>query len=122
MKQKTSKYQGLVLKTLHEEEYIFKGGTHKVGQLLDTSYYDIIQAFGSPTYYGSGDNKVQMTWVIEVQSDNGVETMEIYDWKTYDMKYTINSLDSWSIGGTSRSNPYILNAFVESTKRKECLI
>lgn len=128
MNQKTSEYQGLVLKTLHQDEFthlpdrLYTGGTHKVGQLTETTYCDIIQAFGSPTYYGSGDDKTQMTWVIEIESEEGREIMEIYDWKTYDMHYTINTLDKWSIGGTNRSNPYILKAFVESSKRKLTLI
>jgi hypothetical protein len=44
--------------------------------------------------------------------------MEIYDWKTYDLDYTINSLTRWSIGGRNNNNPFILHAFIESIKAK----
>ncbi|MHA1288771.1 MAG: hypothetical protein ACTSPB_15360 [Candidatus Thorarchaeota archaeon] len=119
MANKVSEYQGLRLKTLADHEVSFVGGTHKIGELFNTTYADLVDAFGQPSLYGSGDNKVQVTWVIEVQSEDGVETMEIYDWKTYDLDYTINSLSRWSIGGTSKNNPYILNAFVSNSQRKQ---
>jgi len=120
MANKVSKYQGLRLKTLTEDEYTWAmmGGTHKISEIVNTTYSDLVDAFGLPTMHGSGDNKVQMTWVIEVESEDGVETMEIYDWKTYDLNYTINSLTRWSIGGTNKNNPFILHAFIESTKAK----
>ena len=37
------------------------------------------------------------TWVVTF----GNRVYTIYDWKTYDREYTINELNTWSIGGVS---------------------
>ena len=82
MANKVSEYQGLRLKTLTKDEYTWMGGTHKISEIVNTTYSDLVDAFGFPTMHGSGDNKVQMTWVIEVESEDGIETIEIYPFET----------------------------------------
>ena len=71
-------------------------GTHLQGYLHNTKYSDLIEAFGQPTFNrASGDGKVHYQWVFDF---NG-ETFTLYDWKTYDVEYTINELTTWNIGG-----------------------
>tara|TARA_R110000772_G_scaffold62600_2_gene140680 strand:- start:1355 stop:1678 length:324 start_codon:yes stop_codon:yes gene_type:complete len=75
-------------------------GTYKVGSLTEISYWDLKKAFGEPTYSTpSGDDKVQKEWVFEFEDKN----FTIYDWKTYDERYTVEELRTWSIGGKSSS-------------------
>ena len=78
--------------------------THKVGSLYDITYYDLVAILGEPTYKtASADDKVQKEWVLEFEG----AYFTIYDWKTYDQDYTINSLTTWSIGGTAHSTPWM---------------
>ena len=72
-------------------------GTHKVATLHNTTYRELLDIFGSSTYYpeDSGDGKVKFEWVLF----NGKEVFTVYDWKTYDEDYTRNELTTWSIGG-----------------------
>lgn len=70
-------------------------GTSKTNILRGVTYYELFSALGQPTYNEvSADNKCQLEWVIEWQD----EVYTIYDWKTYDREYTINELNTWSIG------------------------
>jgi len=70
-------------------------GTSKSGNLFNTKYVDLIEAFGQPTFdQESGDGKVNFEWVFDFNGD----TFTIYDWKTWDAEYTKNELTSWSIG------------------------
>lgn len=84
-------------------------GTHKLASLQNVGFTDLVQMFGSPTFKEpSGDNKVQVEWVIK--HDNSVYT--IYDWKTYDVIYTLEELDTWSIGGKGAvSDKFISDVF-----------
>lgn len=78
--------------------------THKVGSLYDITYYDLVAILGEPTYKtASADDKVQKEWVLEFEG----AYFTIYDWKTYDQDYTINSLTTWSVGGTAHSTPWM---------------
>lgn len=83
-------------------------GTYLVGR-INLNYSEIVNLIGYPTHQSpSGDNKVQKEWVVEF--DNQIFT--IYDWKTYDVNYTVNQLDTFHIGGTSDSTElieYLLN-------------
>ena len=70
-------------------------GTFKTNTLRGVTYYELFNALGQPTYNeASEDNKCQLEWVVEWQD----EIYTIYDWKTYDREYTINELNTWSIG------------------------
>lgn len=79
------------------------GGSYKVGSLQGVSYWDLKNTFGQPTFdEPSGDDKVQKEWVFDF---NG-ETFTIYDWKTYDERYTVEQLNTWSIGGTTQPTEF----------------
>lgn len=70
-------------------------GTYKTNTLRGVTYYELFNTLGQPTYNeASEDDKCQLEWVIEWQD----EVYTIYDWKTYDREYTINELNTWSIG------------------------
>lgn len=70
-------------------------GTSKSGTLRGVTYLELLSTLGNPTYNEvSSDDKVQVEWVIEWDD----EIYTIYDWKTYDREYTINELNTWSIG------------------------
>lgn len=78
-------------------------GTYKVGSLQGVSYWDLKNTFGTPTLdEASADDKVQKEWVFEF---NG-EIFTIYDWKTYDERYTVEELDVWSIGGKTSPHEF----------------
>lgn len=72
-------------------------GTSLKGYLLDTTYIDLCDAFGEPTYMpeDSGDGKIHFEWVFDF---NG-ETFTLYDWKTYDEEYSLTELTKWNVGG-----------------------
>ena len=73
-------------------------GFGKVDTLRGVKYFELISALGEPTlkYHEEGD-KSTCTWVVTF----GNRVYTIYDWKTYDREYTINELNTWSIGGVS---------------------
>lgn len=83
---------------LQDTEYtldVITGASFK-GYLHNTKYSDLIKTFGPPTFnQESGDGKIQFEWVFEYNGD----TFTLYDWKTYDVEYTINELTTWNIGG-----------------------
>ena len=64
-------------------------------------FTDLYQTLGEPTFKpeDSGDGKIQYEWVIEYKGD----IFTIYDWKTYDERYTVEELNTWSIGGKTSS-------------------
>ena len=72
-------------------------GTSLKGYLHNTTYAQLVEAFGQPTYNpeDSGDGKVNFEWVFDFTG----EIFTLYDWKTYDVQYTINELTTWNIGG-----------------------
>jgi len=81
-------------KLSQEDDY--STATSLEGYLHNTTYAQLIEAFGQPTYnQESGDGKVQFEWIFEF---NG-ETFTLYDWKTYDAQYTMDELTTWNIGG-----------------------
>ena len=86
------------LEKLDKEDAGYKAtGTSLKGYLHNTTYAQLVEAFGQPTFNpeDSGDGKVNFEWVFEF---NG-EVFTLYDWKTYDVQYTINELTTWNIGG-----------------------
>ena len=73
-------------------------GTYKVGSLNGVSYWDLKNTFGSPVFDEvSADGKTQKTWCFEFEG----QYFYVYDWKTYDERYTVEELTTWSIGGTT---------------------
>jgi hypothetical protein len=87
--------KNILQKLSQEEDY--STGTSLKGYLHNTTYAQLIEAFGQPTYTpeDSGDGKVNFEWIFEF---NG-EIFTVYDWKTYNVQYTINELTTWNIGG-----------------------
>jgi hypothetical protein len=79
-------------------------GTYKVGTIIGTKYLELVKALGEPTVsVPSGDNKVQVEWIIDFNDDR----YTIYDWKTYDRVYTIDELNTWSVGGKKEPSKFI---------------
>lgn len=79
-------------------------GTHLQGYLQDMTYNQLVEIFGEPTFdEPSGDEKIQREWVIQ---HDGVY-FTIYDWKTYDLEYTMNSLTCFNVGGKTSAYNFI---------------
>lgn len=75
------------------------GGTSLKGY-INATYEELVGLLGSPTFNEpSGDNKVQVEWVVEFMG----EIFTIYDWKTFSRYYTENELERFHIGGKSYS-------------------
>ena len=67
---------------------------------VNATYEELVGLLGSPTFNEpSGDNKVQVEWVVEFED----EVFTIYDWKTFSRHYTENELERFHIGGKSYS-------------------
>jgi len=80
------------------------GGTYKVGTLFGWTYSDLVNLMGEPTLPDpSGDEKVQKEWVIV----DGNNVFTIYDWKTYDVEYTITENTQWNVGGKTSAYEFI---------------
>lgn len=87
-----------------QELYGKTAGTHKISTLYNVKYGDIIDVLGNPSITeASADDKVQVEWVLEYMDS----VYTIYDWKTYDLIYTLNELDHWSIGGKYRDELFL---------------
>jgi len=79
-------------------------GTCLRGYLDNTTYSDLIQLFGEPTFNEpSGDDKIQREWVVEHEGNY----FTIYDWKTYDLNYTMNKLNEFNVGGKINAMNFI---------------
>ena len=79
-------------------------GTSLSGYLDNVTYQDLINALGEPTFdEPSGDDKTQMTWVIEFKYN----LYTLYDWKTYDREYTETGLTRWNIGSKVNAFDFI---------------
>ena len=89
------------LTVFHDTDAPSTAGTYKVDTLMGPNYSQLVNFLGDPTYSSpSGDNKVQKEWVVEFND----ELFTIYDWKTYSVYETMNTLDTWSIGGKSSAS------------------
>lgn len=89
-----------------EEANGLTGGSSLKGYLATgIKFTDLYQAFGDATLKpeDSGDGKVQYEWVFKYKGD----VFTIYDWKTYDEKYTLNEYDHWHVGGKTDASDFI---------------
>ena len=85
-----------------EEAMDLSCGTSLAGYLKDTTYDQLVNALGEPTYPdASGDDKTQKEWIIEFKGT----VFTIYDWKTYSEEDTIMFYRNWHIG-SKESNPF----------------
>ena len=60
------------------------------------NYSELVSAFGNPSYFSSGDGKVQAEWQLNI---NGTG-VTIYDYK--EGGKPVQSIRDWHIGGTSK--------------------
>ena len=81
------------------------GGTSLKDRLIGWNYKQLTIVFGEPTFGKvSSDGKIQKQWVFIRTADNEVFT--IYDWKTYDERYTLEEYDRWHVGGKVYSGDF----------------
>ena len=93
-----------ITKLNQEEALDVVGGSSLKGHLTGVKYSQLIRALGQPTFEEeSGDGKVQFEWVFNF---NG-EVFTLYDWKTYDIEYSINELTTWNVGGKTYAGEFI---------------
>lgn len=84
------------MKKLHHVEYDYSPstGTSNYKLLLIASFRDLCDLLGNPSYIGSGDEKVQVTWVLSDDNNPDV-AITIYDWKK---RTSIYNIYEWNIG------------------------
>ena len=71
---------------------------------INATYSQLLEVLGKPTYdEPSGDDKVQVEWVVEFEGD----IFTIYDWKTGSREYTENELKTFNVGGTTSAFDFI---------------
>jgi hypothetical protein len=92
------------MKKLEQEEVGNKTTMSSLKGHVKITYPKLIKLFGEPTYpEESGDSKVQKEWVVEYKG----EVFTIYDWKTFDVEYTMNELDEFNVGGKTYAGEFI---------------
>ena len=67
-------------------------------------FIDLYQTLGEPTFKpeDSVDGKIQYEWIIEYKGD----IFTIYDWKTFDERYTLEEYDRWHVGAKVYSGDF----------------
>ncbi len=71
---------------------------------INATYSQLLEVLGKPTYdEPSGDDKVQVEWVVEFEGD----IFTIYDWKTGSREYTENELTTFNVGGNTSAFDFI---------------
>lgn len=84
-----------VIQESKNPDYSLTTGSSLKGRIYAT-YNQLVDILGEPTYSTpSGDEKVQKEWVVKFRGDY----FTIYDWKTFDVHYTMNELDNFHVGG-----------------------
>jgi len=98
-----------------EEGWDLTTGSSLKDYLTGVTYAQLVKTFGQPLYspQDSGDGKVQFEWVF---LHNG-EVFTLYDWKTYDIEYTINELKRWNIGGKTYAGRFVEDIMEEINKK-----
>lgn len=90
-----------------EQMIEFIQGSYKIGELTNVTYTDIVRVYGEPSilHYENDeiDGKIQVEWIFQYDS----KPFTIYDWKTYDVEYTMETLKTWSIGGLSEDEEFV---------------
>lgn len=84
-----------------DDAYLYDtNGFSKVDTLRGVTYFELVRALGNPTesFLEEGD-KSTCNWIVTF----GDRVYTIYDWKTYDIEYTISELNTWMIGGAASS-------------------
>jgi hypothetical protein len=92
------------MKVLSRDEVGNKTNGSSLAGYINITYPRLVSILGEPTYSTeSGDNKVQKEWVVEYKGN----IFTIYDWKTFDVEYTMNELDEFHVGGKTNANDFI---------------
>ena len=73
-------------------------GTSFHGSTIKATPAQLIESLGEMTNGRSGDGKVTMEWIRELDS---AEVITVYDWKYY-RKIEMNEEIEWNIGGKSK--------------------
>lgn len=82
------------MKVFKAEENFDATGTSLSGY-VNITYKQLVEILGEPTFdEASGDDKVQKEWRVEYKGN----LFTIYDWKTYDVDYTMNELNRFNVG------------------------
>ncbi len=69
------------------------------------TYKRLVEVLGPPTFSeASIDDKTQVEWVVKFKNDY----FTIYDWKTYDREYTMNTLEIFHVGGKVNAFDFIV--------------
>jgi len=90
-----------IQKVSRDDAYLYDtNGFSKVDTLRGVTYFELVRALGNPTesFLEEGD-KSTCNWIVTF----GDRVYTIYDWKTYDIEYTISELNTWMIGGAASS-------------------
>jgi hypothetical protein len=76
---------------------------------VNLTYNQLVEVLGEPTFKEeSGDGKTQKEWVVEFKDEWGDKNVfTIYDWKTYDVEYTMNELNRFNVGGKTSAYDFI---------------
>jgi hypothetical protein len=91
------------MKVFKENEQFNTSGSGLSGY-INATYKQLSTILGEPTFSTpSGDNKTQKEWVVKFEGN----LFTIYDWKTYDVEYTMNELDRFNIGSKVNSEKFI---------------
>ena len=82
------------MKVFKKDESFDVAGTSLSGY-VNASYPQLVRALGEPTFdKPSGDNKTQKEWIVQFKGN----IFTIYDWKTFDVEYTMNNLNKFNVG------------------------
>ena len=93
------------MRTISADDFEFKMviGTSLSGYIKAT-YNQLLSVLGEPTCAKpSGDDKVQKEWVVKYKGNY----YTVYDWKTYDVNYTVNELDRFHVGSKCNASEFI---------------
>ena len=93
------------MKKLFGVNYNITVGTHalideKMRQLIiEASFNELSEVFGTPSYESSYDGKTQLEWVFY----SGTKTITVYDWKLHlsikEAKADSDEVKTWNVGG-----------------------
>ena len=75
-------------------------GTSLIGY-IKTTYANLVDKLGEPTYTGYEEDKIQAEWVLSFTSEDGREIIAtIYDWKQHEQGVPTGEY-AWHVGGRS---------------------
>ena len=96
------------MKKLHNVEYTYdpSTGTSHHNLLVIASFRDLCDILGNPSIVGSGDEKVQLTWVL-FDKENSEIAITIYDYKK---RTSIYNIYEWNIGSKGLDEDEVIQA------------